>query len=256
MVVVRADPSTGFTTLWNWNIEKTSEQKVALGTNPVFSFDGKRIAFTRMPNALGLGLIRSDGTGRTETLVSRLAWPTDWSRDGQKILVQYPEANTGIDLGVVDVEAHRLTPLVYSPADEGQGQFSPDDKTLAYTSAENGRSEVFVQSLATSERTPASIGSGGSEPRWRRDGKELFYLSADQNLMAVSISGTGGHLTTGVPSTLFHVDVPLGIGWVFGWNYDVSADGQRFLVNEPAGPASEPTLTVVVNWPALLKETK
>jgi serine/threonine protein kinase len=255
MAVVRADPSTGFNTLWNWNIEKASEQKVAPGGSPVFSFDGKNIAFTRMPNALGLGITRSDGTGQIDTLVSRLAWPTDWSRDGQKILVQYPEANTGFDLGVVDVEAHRLTPLVHTPADEGQGQFSPDDKAFAYVSAENGRLEVFVQSLPTGERTHVSIGSGGSEPRWRRDGKELFYLGADQNLMAVSIRGTDGHLTTGVPSPLFHLNVPLNLGF-FGQDYDVSADGQRFLVNEIAGPASDPSLTVVVNWLALLKESK
>jgi Tol biopolymer transport system component len=206
-----------------------------------------------MPNALGLGLIQSDGTGQIETLVSRLVWPTDWSRDGQKILVQYPEANTGFDLGVVDVEAHRLMPLVQTPADEGQGQFSPDGKALAYVSSENGRQEIFVQPLAAGERTHVSNAGGGSEPRWRRDGNELFYLSADQNLMAVSISGTDGHLTTGVPVTLFHLNAPLGAG-LFGRDYEVSADGQRFLVNELVGPASEPSLTVVVNWPTFLKE--
>jgi hypothetical protein len=73
--------------------------------------------------------------------------------------------------------------------------------------------------------------------------------------MAVNISGGDGHLMTGVPSTLFHLNVP-SIGGFFGQDYDVSADGQRFLVNEVVGPASEPGLTVVVNWPALLKETR
>jgi eukaryotic-like serine/threonine-protein kinase len=255
MIVVRPDPSTGFNTLWNWNIAKGTEQKVAAGGDPVFSLDGKMIAFIRMPNALGLGLIRSDGTGQIETLVSRIVWPTDWSHDGRKILTQYPEAETGIDVGILDVDSHQMTPLVHTPADEGQGYFSPDSKAFAYVSSENGRLEVFVQSLATGERTHVSIASGGSEPRWRRNGKELFYLSGDLNLMAVRISSADGHLSAEAPSTLFHLNV-LPTSRFFGQDYDVSADGQRILVNELAGAPKDPTLTVIVNWPELLKEGK
>jgi eukaryotic-like serine/threonine-protein kinase len=133
-------------------------------------------------------------------------------------------------------------------------QFSPDGKWLAYVSNETGAFEVYLTQPGTGHgRTSVSVG-GGTEPAWRKDGRELFYLSVDRHLMAVPISD-GQELRTGTARALFQPAVSALVSSSYHRNqYVVSADGQRFLINEPTGKGSLAAITVVVNWPALLRK--
>ena len=129
-------------------------------------------------------------------------------------------------------------------------RFSPDGQWLAYQSNESGRSEIYVQTFPEPGRKVRVSQSGGQFPRWRRDGKELYYIGADDQLMAVPVT-TGTSFTAGAPVALFAVGD-------YGrrqnrYVYDVSADGQKVLLLRPLDTATRP-LTVVQNWTALLKK--
>jgi eukaryotic-like serine/threonine-protein kinase len=148
-------------------------------------------------------------------------------------------------------------PLAYltSEFNEGSGRLSPDGQWMAYVSDESGRDEVYVQRFPRGGgKTPIST-QGGARPRWRRDGRELFYISADEKLMAVDVK-QGETFGAGVPHALFQVrirDWTNRIDYVYASdNYAVSVDGQRILVNVPTDQRS-PSITVVLNWTAGLK---
>ena len=121
---------------------------------------------------------------------------------------------------------------------------------MAYDRDSSGRREVYVVSFPSPTRRVQISTAGGVEPRWRRDGKELFFISADGKVMAVDVK-SGADLEVGVPRALFETLLPaLFAGDYF---YDVSADGQRFLMNMPVGDASQP-ISLVANWTAGLKK--
>jgi hypothetical protein len=176
-----------------------------------------------------------------------------WSADGRFILYSWLDPKTRGDVGVLPVTGDPK-PFVFlqTPFDEREAHFSPDGRWVAYISNESGQNEVYVQTFpASSQRWPVST-KGGDYPRWRRDGKELFYLSADGKMMAVEVK-TGGTFQPGIPEALFDLSaVKMGLGSYLG--YDVTADGQRFLfVSQIAEPAAS-SLAVVVNWTAEAKK--
>ena len=142
----------------------------------------------------------------------------------------------------------------------GNGQLSPDGKWLAYNSRDFGRLEVYIVAFAPGSGKPPAgkwqISSpGGSQPRWRADTKELFYLAPDRKLMAVDVRATATSFDRGTPKALFEVPSLMRVneGNVFG--YAPSPDGKRFLFTTAAGENGEaPPLTVVVNWLAAVKK--
>jgi Tol biopolymer transport system component len=139
-------------------------------------------------------------------------------------------------------------PFLQTEFDETEGQFSPDGKKVAYVSNETGRHEVYVQPAPPTGAKWQVSNAGGRQPRWRRDGKELFYLGADQRLMVVEVRG-GATFEAGTPRALFATRMPAP-NPNFVHLYDVSADGRRFLVNTQAGEAAQTPVSVVVNWQA------
>jgi len=133
----------------------------------------------------------------------------------------------------------------------GGGRFSPDGKWLAYVSEESGRQEIYVAAFPGPGGRWQISTEGGRAPRWRRDGKELFYVSLERKMMAVEIK-PGPSFEAGHPTALF--DTPHRVAARLGVPaYDVSADGQRFLIVTAAGETAAPPLTLVVNWPAALE---
>jgi hypothetical protein len=108
--------------------------------------------------------------------------------------------------------------------------------------------------VSTGGKWPVSNG-GGSQPRWSRDGKELFYFAPDSMLMAVSVTTTGGTFQPSVPKALFRAPVLGGVGAGAGvaWRWDISGDGQRFLINTALDEATATPLTVVLNWQSAIK---
>jgi hypothetical protein len=185
--------------------------------------------------------------------------PNSWSPDGRYLL--YSTLNKSKrDLWVLPAAAGtppgtKPVPYLQGRYNEQQGQFSPDGGSIAYSSDESGSFQVYVQSFPAGAGKVQVSTAGGSQPRWRRDGKEIFYISANGRLTAVDVK-TELRFEAGAPHALFDVRVPA--GGLADWfsHYDVAADGKRFLVNTvAAGSAASapPPITVIVNWPAALK---
>jgi Tol biopolymer transport system component/predicted Ser/Thr protein kinase len=244
---------------------------LARGTNTRLSFDAGGGSATWSPDGTQVvyapaggqsaDLYRkpANGAGQGEVLVhsEEIKTPTDWSRDGRFILFTQRRKDAGSDLWVLPLEGDRKpVPYLVSTFNNAQGQFSPDGHWVVYTSNESGTREVYVQPfpMSTGGKWPVSNG-GGSQPRWSHDGKELFYFARDNTLMAVSVTTTGGTFQPSVPKPLFRAPVLGGAGGGTGvaWRWDVSPDGQRFLINTALEEATAAPVTVVLNWQSVLK---
>jgi serine/threonine protein kinase len=236
----------------------------AIDDPPMWSPDGHRIVWaSNRSGAFDLYVKSANGAGPEQLLVTMGApagWPEDWSRDGRFIIYQVPGTKTGQDLWIAPLLApgesgdRKPFPYLQTEFDERHGRFSPDGRWVAYSSNESGRDEVYVQSFpASGARFQISAG-GGIEPQWRKDGTELFYISEDRTLMAVPVklgNSASEPLQVGQAKPLF--PVPVVDTFIVGRSYEVSSDGQRFLLRALASGAA-PSLTVVLNWQAQLKK--
>src|SRR5512143_2963052 len=219
---------------------------------PIWSPDGSRIVYSMLVGGtLELYQKATDGTGAAEVLLAdhRHKLPACWSPDGRFILYMVDNgAPTEWDLWLLPLFGDRKPfPFLQTPFNETQGRFSPDGRWIAYVSNESGRYEVYVTPFpGPGGKWQISSGGGSSHfmwPRWRRDGKEITYLSPDGVLMAAAVNAHGVKFESGKARPLF---TPRAAG---RWPYDVAPDG-RFLVNTAVGRPAWAPLTVVVNWRA------
>ena len=219
--------------------------------SPIWSPDGSRVVFNSNRTAnLELYIKPASGAGGEELLLrdNRSKDPMSWSADGRHVLFRHSGAITGNDVWVLAMDGERkATPLLQSPFDENYARFSPDGRWIAYTSDESGRAEVYVTAFPGGGKWQVSS-AGGVFPRWRGDGREIYFIGADRVLAAVPVNGTGAGLDVGRAERLFEPRLSAQPGYP----YAVTADGQRFLVNVDHAPSVP--LTVVVNWTALLKD--
>jgi Tol biopolymer transport system component/DNA-binding winged helix-turn-helix (wHTH) protein len=220
---------------------------------PVWSPDGGRVAHRGVREGRpGIYLTDTGGASKDELLLETGShlYPQDWSPDGRFLVYLVSNPKTGFDLWLVPLAPPRQPiPLAQTEFSERYAQFSPDGRWIAYTSDETGRTELYLQTLPPSGARWQVTTSGGDSPRWRRDGKELFYLAPDGRLMAMAVSGSSTFQAS-PPQPLFLATIPSGNP---GPSYDVSADGKRFLMSVPARDAAETPITVVTNWQAGLK---
>jgi len=194
--------------------------------------------------------------GEEQVLIGEAGtYPDAWSSDGKYLLYEKAGgAQTKIDLWILPMTGDRVPfPYLESPFEEAHSQFSPDGKWVAYTSNESGRSEVYVQSFPIGGGKWQISTAGGDQAQWRSDGKELFYIAPDRNLMVVSIDG-GSSLSMGRPTALFQTLMPLSGITDDRNNYVPSKDGQRFLVNTLAESANSQPLVLVLNWAGEIKK--
>jgi Tol biopolymer transport system component len=261
-VMSRNLPQTG-TDLWLYDVKRTALMRFtfdsALERSPIWSPDGKYVVFAAGRDGGVDWLYRKSTTDAgDEQLISKMdgSFPTDWSADGRFILFHNStgeDQRNGWDLWVVSLADLQPKPLVRSPFHEIQGALSPDGRWVAYASDESGAFEVYVQPFPGNGRKQIVSSGGGVEPRWRADGRELFYVSADRRLMMVPTT-IGPVFDAKKPTTLFEMNVR-DVQFPFIKRYEVTPDGQRFVVQELTTRRSPLPLTVVVNWPALfLKE--
>ncbi len=224
----------------------------------IWSPDGSSLVFgVKRKQNLDLYQKASNGVGTEQLLFEDNVgnkYPTSWSPDGRFILyfTGTSSPRTGADLFILPLSGDRKPiPFLNTQFNEIAGHFSPDGRWVAYYSNESGRYEVYVASFPGPGGKWQISTAGGKSARWRRDGTELFFLNPDNKLMVAEVKGKGSSLEVGAVKPLFQTRAA---SPNYQYPYDVSADGQSFLINTlPEQTASEP-ITVVVNWTEGLKK--
>src|SRR5690606_33944015 len=177
----------------------------------------------------------------------------DWSPDGRFAVFTQGSASD-LELWALTLDdEHGLFALTSAPGNEFQAQLSPDGRWIAYTSTESGREEIYVQRFPDGGGKRQVSPAGGASPRWRPDGTELYYIARDGYVTAVAVRSTEP-LDLGPATPLFRSRAPFldAANGAINGIFDVTADGQRFLINSRSGESSAP-ITIVTNWPAALR---
>jgi dipeptidyl aminopeptidase/acylaminoacyl peptidase len=223
---------------------------------PVWSPDGSQILFAS--NRAGTHMYQRPASGvGSDRLVFKSdssEIPVSWSRDGRYIVFSRFKTGggAGVDTWLLTMAGEpKATPFIESPFDKAQARISPDGRWITYVTNDSGTYQVVVQSFPDPNGGRWQItAQGGIEPKWRHDGRELYYLAPDGKLMAVPVNA-GPAFQAGSPSVLFQTPLAVTRGQTpRDRRYDVAPDG-RFLIAVPTAAATQTPVTVVVNWTAL-----
>jgi serine/threonine protein kinase len=255
---------SGLRDIWIRDLSREVETRLTFdgdSFSPVWSRDGTQIAFgsgrgiapdVYTSNAVGGG---SDEAKRVTARSPTVEMPGSWAADGRAIVYTSDNLDGQADVRRVQLPDNKEERLSISgPFNDGYPRVSPNGEWIAYVTDASGRPEVWLASYpAGDNRTPVSRG-GGMMPEWRTsDGGELYYISLDQQLMAVSIKTTASRIEVGPPSAIVRVpDLTPNLEWLYRSSYAPSRDGRHFLVEVLAPGVTQPPLQVIVNWPALL----
>jgi eukaryotic-like serine/threonine-protein kinase len=258
--------TNGMADIWVIDLARHTKTRITFGpqysTDPVWWPDGKSIVFSYGPPG-GMDSIyrrNADGTGSEQRLLETpgiLAYPFSVTSDGRYVAYMRfdPKSSTGWDIWTLPMftdnsRDQKPAPVVATKFTDVTPAFSPDGKWLAYADDESGRQEVYIQPFPSGASRWQVSTAGGFRPFWRKDGKELFFSSTDQQIMAVDVQQNGSGLQLGTPRSLFKAaTVPGPSG-----PYTVSADGKKFVMNTVLPQSINEPLTLVTNWPADLKQ--
>jgi len=247
--------------IWIYDLKRGTASRLTAGSednhNPVWSSDGNRVMYTSN-RAGGRDIYEQavNGSNDAESILvskDRQKDMDDLSADGRYAIYD-TAGGADTELWLIPLFGERQPlPFVQSSFSFGarSGRFSPDGRYVAYASSETGRYEIYVQTFPDHLEKLQISTNGGTEPTWRRDGKELFYLSPDDKMMAVDVSTSSGRLQAGAPQPLFQAQLVQGLAWRN--RYVVSTDGQRFLTLTPAGETAINPIIMVLNWPSDFK---
>jgi Tol biopolymer transport system component len=222
-----------------------------------WSSEGTRIALTSNrggPFAIFTLSSTLPGTEKQLFDSKTSTYAPSWSADGRHLAFSNLSSSaTGWDLWILPMDGDRKPyPFVQTPAQEDNAEFSPDGHWIAYSSTESSREEVYVRPFPGPGGQYQVSRAGGTQPQWRGDGRELFFLGLDAVLMATTVGGTQQSFEAGIPEALFETSVALAANQNRR-QYAAAKDGKRFLVNLPYRGAAPQPVTVVLNWPAAIK---
>jgi serine/threonine protein kinase len=248
------DLATTNTDLWTYDLENESAKRLtfdpAIDSTPLWSPDETRLVFTSdRAKRFNLYVKNADGS-QEEQLIPQEGpdrYPLDWSHDGKYVIYQ-----RGTDLWYLTFPELASTLFLKAASAPNVARFSPDGKWLAYASNESGRWEIYVTSFPAAHGKWQVSSAGGEQPKWRSDGKELFYLAPDGKIMATPVT-IGTNFDAGSPMVLFQANPREMVATSERFSYDVSKDGQRFLINTQLKSALTP-MSVVMDWTAGLSK--
>jgi len=241
------------THIWSYDLARETLTRITFqgnqNLNAVWSPDGKKLAFrSHLEASDGIYLKRSDGSGELQKLISsdRAKIPMSWSRDGQTIAFMEINSTTGFDLWILPLNEGKPRLFLQTPFNESAPRFSPDGRWLTYVSNESGRYEIYVLAYPGPGGKLQISTNGGTEPVWNPNGRELFYRSGNKMMVVDVASQTS--FSAGKPRILFEgrfLPTP-----ATSPNYDVSPDGQRFLMVKAVEPEEQSAtqINIVFNW--------
>lgn len=241
IAITELDPQTRTLDVWIRERSQPVPKRLSISTDAdesgVWSPDGHRIAWVAARRKVS---IRGAGAVLPEQVVAAFDPPIqvwDWSRDAGFLLIGRTAADTRDDLWIVPlVEGIKETPYAAAAFNQVHGVFAPDGRSIAYASDESGHFDIYVDTFPKLGSRIRVTTAGGTEPRWRGDGREIFFRRGSE-IHAVTIAGK----EVGASERLFDAGATIR-------SYDVTADGKRFLLNLPASSAAPRAATLVVNW--------
>ncbi|HET9306590.1 MAG TPA: protein kinase [Candidatus Sulfotelmatobacter sp.] len=241
--------------VWSHDLESDANTRLTFGPGlnqlPVWSPDGKQVLYAAIrKGSWGLHIKNADGSGserQIADLTTTIMGPWDWSRSGNVLFWKNGE------LWYLPSPDAQAKPLIRENWIVRNAQLSPDGKWIAYSSNESGNWEIYVTSFPRADNKWQVSRGGGKEPRWRRDGKELFFLSAEGKIIAVPIKATA-NFEAGSPETLFQTHTRQSISALDRVSYDVSADGQKFLIDTKVDEPNALPLSIILNWTSELEK--
>ncbi len=255
VAIDKTDTTNENTDIFIYDLARASSRRLTfdpgIDSMPVWSPDRSRIAFTSGRGLnFGIYVKPADGSQPERELIAASGvdtLPLDWSRDGHNLLYLAPP-----DLWVYSFADGKPHLFLKATASLNNAQFSPDSKWVAYSSNESGRWEVYVTSFPDARGKWQVSTNGGGQPRWRGDGKEIYFLSSDEKLMAASVD-TKTEFESGTPTVLFQTDPRERVATTEVVIYDVSRDGQQFLMNTNYNNGSAYPISMVLNWKSEMK---
>ena len=250
------DPALGTHDIYIFDFKRNAERRLTADrrteNSPVWSPDGETIVYAAdRTGPPSLFARPANGAGEPRPLVPPGSGgphrPYSVTPDGKSVIYVYSQPQTGTDILMAPLDGSgKVTPVIQTKAQEGQAHLSSDGKWLAYVSDESGRSEVYVQRMGDPSTRRQVSHSGGTAPRWRGDGREVFFLTGGRAFVwGVDLTPAGAVLEPGIPRLLFTPHRRL-------LDYQVTPDGQRFLL-VPDAPREASALSVVLHWQALLR---
>lgn len=245
--------------IWTLDIKRGIKTRVTFDSTSdlsgIWSPDGKQIAFTSERSAKnGIYIKNVSGLGEIVKVYEceQDVYPRSWSSDGRYILISRTDSKTQDDVWVIPLSKESEPyPIINSPFNEYDACFSPDGRWMAYVSDETGVEQVYVTSFPGPGSKWQVSTNAGDRPKWRGDGKELYYLSNEDEIMSAEADGAGQTFRVGQVKVLFEIN-----GARPGTVYDVTSDGQRFLVNQVMQRSAKTTVVMIKNWGEEIENNK